>query len=176
MCIIRWMSCNDDDVIKWKHFQCYWSPVNSLQRPVTRSFDVFFDLRLNKRLRKQSWGWWFETPSRPSCVTVMIPTVMIPINVSSFDRFQASCGVMVQHWGHRWHHWYHMQWPVCQCWSLSCCLEHPHGLANLPEWSVVEQKSLSYLHSTRGTFYVVFRSHRCRSRIFLVRFIPFEIR
>ena len=37
------------------------------QRPVTRSFDVFFDLRLNKRLRKQSWGWWFETLSRPLC-------------------------------------------------------------------------------------------------------------
>ena len=34
------------------------------QRPVTRSFDVFFDLRLNKRWSKQSWGWWFETPSR----------------------------------------------------------------------------------------------------------------
>ena len=34
------------------------------QRPVTRSFDVFFDLRPNKRLSKQSWGWWFETPSR----------------------------------------------------------------------------------------------------------------
>ena len=34
------------------------------QRPVARSFDVFFDLRLNKRLSKQSWGWWFETPSR----------------------------------------------------------------------------------------------------------------
>ena len=33
------------------------------QRPVTRSFDVFFDLRLNKRLSKQSWDWWFETPS-----------------------------------------------------------------------------------------------------------------
>ena len=31
------------------------------QRPVTRSFDVFFDLRPNKRLSKQSWGWWFET-------------------------------------------------------------------------------------------------------------------
>ena len=29
------------------------------QRPVTRSFDVFFDLRLNKRLSKPSWGWWF---------------------------------------------------------------------------------------------------------------------
>ena len=35
------------------------------QRPVTRSFDVFFDLRLNKRLSKHSWGWWFETLSRP---------------------------------------------------------------------------------------------------------------
>ena len=34
------------------------------QRPVTWSFDVFFDLRLNKRLSKQSWGWWFETQSR----------------------------------------------------------------------------------------------------------------
>ena len=33
------------------------------QRPVTRSFDVFFDLRLNKRLSKQPWGWWFEMPS-----------------------------------------------------------------------------------------------------------------
>ena len=29
------------------------------QRSVTRSFDVFFDMRLNKRLSKQSWGWWF---------------------------------------------------------------------------------------------------------------------
>ena len=27
------------------------------------SFDIFFDLRLNKRLSKQSWGWWFETLS-----------------------------------------------------------------------------------------------------------------
>ena len=33
------------------------------QRPVTRSFDVFFDLRPNKQLSKQWWGWWFETPS-----------------------------------------------------------------------------------------------------------------
>ena len=33
------------------------------RRPMTRSFDVFFDLRPNKRLSKQPWGWWFETPS-----------------------------------------------------------------------------------------------------------------
>ena len=34
------------------------------QRPVTCSFDVFFDLRLNKRLSKQSRRRWFETASR----------------------------------------------------------------------------------------------------------------
>ena len=35
------------------------------QRPVTLSFDDFFDLHLDKRLCKQLWGWWFETPLRP---------------------------------------------------------------------------------------------------------------
>ena len=35
------------------------------QRPVTRSFDVFFDLCLNKRLSKPWWDWWFETLSLP---------------------------------------------------------------------------------------------------------------
>ena len=35
------------------------------QGPVTRIFDDLFDLYLNKRLSKQSWGWWFEMPSRP---------------------------------------------------------------------------------------------------------------
>ena len=37
------------------------------QRPVTRSFDVFFVWRLNKRRWFETpWikGWWFETPSR----------------------------------------------------------------------------------------------------------------
>ena len=65
---------NHHDVIKWKHFPRYWPFVRSIhrpavnspaQRPVTRSFDVFFVLHLNKRLSKQSWGWWFEAPSRP---------------------------------------------------------------------------------------------------------------
>ena len=35
------------------------------QMPVTRSFDVYFDLHPNKWFRKQWWGWWFETPSPP---------------------------------------------------------------------------------------------------------------
>ena len=80
-----------DDVIKWKHFPRYWpfvrgihrSPVNSphkaqwrgalmlslicarIKKPVTGSFNIFIDLRLNKRLSKHWWGWWCETPLRP---------------------------------------------------------------------------------------------------------------
>ena len=45
------------------------------QRPVTRSFDVFFDLCLNKRLSTQSWGWWFETLSRPFWRHCNVPTL-----------------------------------------------------------------------------------------------------
>ena len=44
------------------------SPVHGefpAQTPVTRSFDIFFDLRLNKRLSKHSRGWRFETLSCP---------------------------------------------------------------------------------------------------------------
>ena len=37
-----------------------WIPCTSLMW----SFDVFFDLRLNKWLSTQSWDWWFETSSR----------------------------------------------------------------------------------------------------------------
>ena len=63
-----------DDVIKMEIFSALLalcagnSPVTgefNSQRPVTRSFDVFFDLRLIKRLSIQSWCWWFETPSPP---------------------------------------------------------------------------------------------------------------
>ena len=35
------------------------------QRPTTRNFHVFVDLRLNKLFSKQSWSRWFETPSHP---------------------------------------------------------------------------------------------------------------
>ena len=60
-----------DDVIKWKHFPRYWpfvsgihrSTVVTSQRPATRSFEVFFDVLLNRRPSKQSRRWWFVTPS-----------------------------------------------------------------------------------------------------------------
>ena len=41
------------------------------QRPVTRSFDVFFDLRLNKRLSKKWWGWYLRRYRAHYDVTVM---------------------------------------------------------------------------------------------------------
>ena len=64
------------------------SPVSGefpLQRPVARSFNVFFDLRLSKRLSKQSWGWWFETlpwPLWPHCnvylLTLWLSASLLP--------------------------------------------------------------------------------------------------
>ena len=64
-----------DDVIKWNHFPHCWSFVRvtggfSSQRPVTRSFDVFFDVRLNNWLSKQSRCQWFKMPSRHPNVIV----------------------------------------------------------------------------------------------------------
>ena len=45
-----------------------WNPTVtggfSSQRPVTRSCDVFFDLRIKQRLSKRWKRRWFETPSR----------------------------------------------------------------------------------------------------------------
>ena len=93
------------------------------QAPVTRSFDVFFDLHLNKRLSKPSTRWWFETPSRPlwrhcnvnvpvcqqshiwwyhsTCfgIILWLFTLMSPIK-GYFDLNKYSCAV-----------WFHSQWP-----------------------------------------------------------------
>ena len=61
-----------DDVIKWKHFPRYWPFVRGIHRSTVNSPHkgqwhgalVFsFDLGLNERLSRQSWGWWFETQS-----------------------------------------------------------------------------------------------------------------
>ena len=74
------------------------SPVNgefSTQRPVTWSFDVFFNLRLNKRLSKQSWGWWFETPSCPlwrHCNG--LSSIMLPTPSPCYDGSASQCSHM----------------------------------------------------------------------------------
>ena len=67
LCILVILWNFHDDVIQWKHFPRCWPFARGIfptQRPVTQSFDVFFDLHLNIRLSKQSWNWWFRTQSR----------------------------------------------------------------------------------------------------------------
>ena len=68
-----WTSWGHDDVIKMETFSAILafcagnSPVTGefpTQRPMTRSSNVFFDLRLNKQLSKQRRRRWIETPSR----------------------------------------------------------------------------------------------------------------
>ena len=61
-----------DDVVKWKKIKRYWpfvrethrSPVNSPHKGQWHGALIFSLIcPLNTRLSKQSWGWWFETPS-----------------------------------------------------------------------------------------------------------------
>ena len=90
-------------------FPCIWIPVIKLrdwdwerdwdkfiQHKMTLYcivFDVFFDLRLNKRLSKQSWRWWFETLSRHYDVTVMMRGGVYPIRYE--HGFVVLCFVVV---------------------------------------------------------------------------------
>ena len=79
-----------DDVIKWKHFPRYWpsvrgihrSPVNSLHKGQWGAALMFSWICLNKRLSKQLWGWWFDTPSgslwRHCNVQVMVCCLAAP--------------------------------------------------------------------------------------------------
>ena len=84
-------------------------------RPVTRSFDDFFDLRLNKRLSKQSRRRWFETPSLSlwrHCIVVPNSDPVIRAAVGSFGvqrvtLVQFWIGETGQFWGFRalWKEW-----------------------------------------------------------------------
>ena len=53
--------CIDVYLTWWRHQMETFSALLAL---CAGSFDVFFDLRLSKRLSKQSRRWWFEMPSR----------------------------------------------------------------------------------------------------------------
>ena len=51
-----------DDVIKWRHFPCYWPFVRGIHRsPV--NYPHKGQWRGALMLSKQWWGWWFETQS-----------------------------------------------------------------------------------------------------------------
>ena len=62
------------------------------QRPVTQSFDVLFDLRLNKRLNKPPRRRWFETSSRSlwrhcnAMALRRVPRLKCVRKINSWDR------------------------------------------------------------------------------------------
>ena len=79
---------HDDDVIKCKYFPSYWPFVRGIhrsrvdsrplvtgefssQRPMTLSFNVSFDLRLNEQLRKQLRHWCLRCHCTHYDVTVI---------------------------------------------------------------------------------------------------------
>ena len=68
------------------------------QRPVTRSFDVFFDLRWNKRLSKQSRRRGFETPSHSLWCHCNEICHMHDVTVMSYINSSRIC----------WHNWLFM--------------------------------------------------------------------
>ena len=120
------------------------------QRPVTRSFDIFFDLRLNKRSSKQSWGWWFGTPSRPlwhhpnefetcwtdrslTCYWMLLFVLFIRQAISGKDQWQVTGPYGLQSfWSkpEQWLHWSgstEISWnlgfftdPICYYWFRWC--------------------------------------------------------
>ena len=83
-----------------------WNPLVTdgfpSQRPAMRSFDVFFDQRLNKQLSKQSRCWWFEMPSHSlwcHCNDGMEHCMM----TSSYGNILHVTGPLwVESTGHRW--------------------------------------------------------------------------
>ena len=114
--IFKWVAdtsfkCHDD-VIKWTHFPRYCLFERGIHRSpasVKRSFGVFFDLRLDKRLCKQERRRWFGTPTRSLwCLcngkipgkdmdaTVACPITYMSVCVVPFDPvLHISCQVNV---------------------------------------------------------------------------------
>ena len=78
----RWIKvkCSHDDIIKWKHFPRCWpcvreihrSPVNSPHKGQWRGALGALKFSLIYAWKKHSRRWWFETPSCPYDVTVII--------------------------------------------------------------------------------------------------------
>ena len=93
-----------DEVTKLKHFPRYrpfvrgihWSPVNSTHKGQWRGALMFSLIcALNKRLSKQSWGWWFET---------LLCSLWRHCNVSQLTVSKDDCSI----WYHRAHFNIHM--------------------------------------------------------------------
>ena len=127
------------------------------QRPVTRNFDVFFDLRLNKRLSTQPWGWWFETPPWSlwcHCNETNTPegTQTVRHNNAYISISYATC------WAHTWRIKYdlHISTPhllimFTSCWWRHNQITHPE----LHTASLHDMYSLSNYFILRNNLYQV---------------------
>ena len=67
-------------------------------RPMTRSFDVFFDLRLKRQLSKQSRRRWFETPSCSLWRHCNVVPNSDPVIRAAMGSFGVQCVTLVQFW------------------------------------------------------------------------------
>ena len=90
-----------DDVIKWRHFPRYWPFVRGIhppvtggfssQRPVTRSIDVLFDLRLNKRWANNRDGGHLRCHRAYYDVTLMIKPIVPPQFIMTLRNINWQC-------------------------------------------------------------------------------------
>ena len=112
------------------------------QRPVTRSFDVFVDLRMNKRLSKQSGGWWFETPLR------------------SLWRHCNDSGWSIFHSSHRYRIWLAYTWDGLINWRLVGCTSF---LKDFPShWFKITVKQLPGCNSVNNKVIKVLENKNTR--------------
>ena len=118
------------------------------QRTVPRRFDILFDLRLNKRLSKQSRCWWFETPSRwliRHCSVGARP-YSAWVDPSWFYPSFRSCRLDWTSREDRWSMWYFISWGCIPGWLQRHLFEH----TNLSRFqSKCSWKKLQILFSKR---------------------------
>ena len=99
------------------------------QRPVTQNFRVFFDLRLNEGLGKQSGRRSFEKPSRSLWRQCNIPTSLVWYNTYMNMLLRSS---------REWRKWMMASWhednvcPMCHI-GFICQLIHQASLESSPQ-------------------------------------------
>ena len=114
-----------DDAMKWNHFPRYWPFVRGIHRsPANSPLGVFFDLRLYKRLSKQSRRWRFETPSHSLCRHCDIQSLVHATNKE--DTNISTTGSLSEEPSPEASY----AESVCMAWPLSCifniCCMHHH--------------------------------------------------
>ena len=105
------------------------------QRPVTRSFNVCFDLHLNKRLIKQLWGWWFKMPS---CSLWRHRNVFRDVNISMYiSTNKQFIATLINQWCYKWN-----------LGKQACCLMSVgyENVRYLSEGNIYEEINIHVIH------------------------------